>query len=144
MRLLFTTRIRSPRGFRCDFPATPLPLSSAAPRAGGAERRTSGRRSPATPWATVSAAPQRPEVRKKSVMPKEPDRTKLPPLHPHTSLDPLPCTVGHRLQHLFKNRREENAVTLDLAYFPTCPLISKQMAKKKKRNREWVGGRGDY
>lgn len=38
--------------------------------------------------------------------------------------------VGCCLQHLFKTGGRK-AVTLDLAYFPTCPLISKQMAKKK-------------
>lgn len=62
--------------------------------------------------------------------PEQPDRVDLLP-HTPPILGFSLCTVGHRLQHLFKNRREENAVTLDLAYFPTCPLISKQMAKKQ-------------
>lgn len=58
------------------------------------------------------------------------------------SSSPSSHAVGRRLQHLFKKQEGEKAVTLDLAYFPTYPLISKQMAKKKKE--EWVGGSDIY
>lgn len=41
-------------------------------------------------------------------------------------------SAGHWLRCLFQYRKEK-ASTLDLAYFPTCPLISKQMSKKRGR-----------
>lgn len=49
---------------------------------------------------------------------------------------PSPTQLDTACSTFLKIGGREKAVTLDLAYFPTCPLISKQMAKKRKKKKE--------
>lgn len=48
-----------------------------------------------------------------------------------TLSSPSPTQLDTACSTSLKIGEREKAVTLDLAYFPTCALISKQMAKKR-------------